>query len=142
MPFEATSTKGSVINVSISGSGTEMPGLQSFTVSSGEESTFDGGDLASDYEILNPARVGGGGTISGTKLYDPLDATDGFLAGLKDIGGAPTDENYFEGSVEISDSGQSLPFKGILTKWELKAERKNGWIVDFEIKLHDRMLMV
>lgn len=141
MAFDSISTTKSKLQVTIASTLVDVPGIQNFTPDSGEEGTFDAADIASDYDTLKPTRVGGGGTVSGSALLDPLDTVHMFLQDVKNKGGAPTGDDYLDGSTTISETGVLWPFKGILTKWAPKGERKNGWMVDFEFKLYERMTM-
>lgn len=143
--MDAINARTSKIQVEIATVDTDVEGLQNISPDPGENSTWDKGDLTADYDKLGATGVGGGGSISGTKLLDVLDPVDQFLQGCHNNGGVPTTavSGYegIPGLVHFSATGVTWDFDGILTKWATKAEKKNGWMVDFEFKLADRMDM-
>ena len=143
MTFKALSTLGSKIQVEIAGTFVDVPGVQDFTPDPGEEGTFETGDITSDYDTLGATQVGGGGSVSGSKLLDPLDPVDQFLQACKNNGGIPTTATAgfsgVPGKAFLSATGVIWDFDGILTKWTPKAEKKTGWMVDFDFMLADRM---
>lgn len=143
MSFKAHRTLDSGVQIDIAGTYTLVPGMQSFTPDPGENSTFESGDLTSDYDKLKATGVGGGGSVSGSKLFDPLDPVDLYLQAVFNNGGTPvtatTNYEGVPGKVIVSDTGVEWDFDGILTKWAPKSEKKSGWMVDYDFKLADRM---
>ena len=137
----AYKTLGSKLQVSIAGTFTDLTGVQNFDVDPGENSTFETGDLTTDYDTLMATGVGGGGTISGSKLHDPLDPVDQFLQARFNAGGAGVTTDGIEGKAELGATGVIYDWEAILTKWTPKVEKKNGGMVDFELKHVDRMLL-
>ena len=131
----------SKIQVDISSTYTDLTGLQNFDADPGENSVFETGDLTSDYDTLKATGVGGGGTISGSKIWDPLDPVDQFLQARFNAGGGGVSTDGIPGKVHMGATGVIWDFAGILTKWTPKVERKNGGMVDFEFKHADRMDM-
>lgn len=142
MIFKAAATKGSSMQLEIASTFTDIPGVQNITPDPGEEAVWESGDITSDYDNLTAAQVGGGGSVSGSKLMDPLDPIDQFLHSVKNNGGVdPADDEPVNGKVNVGSTGVVWPFKGILTKYAPKAEKKTGWMVDFEFKLAERMVL-
>lgn len=137
----AFNTLGSKIQISIASTYTDMTGVQNFDAEPGENSTFETGDLTTDYDTLKATGVGGGGTISGSKLWDPLDPVDQFLQARHNAGGGGVSNDGIPGKAEMGATGVIWDFEGILTKWTPKIEKKTGGMVDFEFKLTDRMDM-
>lgn len=145
MTFAAVSAQTSKIQVEIASTFTDFPGVQNFTPDPGENQTFDAGDITSTYDCLMPADVGGGGSVSGTALLDVLDPVHQYLQAVHNNRGVPPSltSGYVgvPGKAFVSATGVIWDFDGILTKWTPKAERKNGWMVDFNFDLAVQMLM-
>lgn len=144
MTFKSFNTLASKMQLEIASTYTDVPGTQNFNIDPGENGTYDDADLTSTYDKLAPTGVGGGGTIGGSKLWDPLDPVDQFMqARHNDGGGAASGASTVGvgGKAHMGSTGVIWDFDGILTKFTPKVERKSGGMVDFEFKLADRLSM-
>lgn len=140
MTFKAAATKASKLKISIASVLTDVPGVQSVTPDPGENKTWDDSDIVSDYETQRAAGVGGGGSVSFSKLMDPLDPVDQALHAIFNNGGVNTaDDTPVDGTVDVGTTAVVWDFTGILTKYGPKAEKAVGWMADGEFKLADRM---
>lgn len=138
MPVVGYSTLGSELQITVTSTLTKVPGVQNFTLNPGENGTFESGDLSSDYVELIGTGVQSGGTISGTMTWDPLDATQQVMQGAYNTG------EVVAGSCRMGatgDTGIDYAASFIVTKFEMKAERNSGLMVDFECALADRVTL-
>lgn len=144
MSFKSFSTLNSKIQLEIASTYTDVPGTQSFTFDPGENGTYDDSDLSSTYDDLAPTGVGGGGSLSGSKLWDPLDPVDQFCQARQNAGGGAANGAStvgVGGKAHMGSTGVVWDFDGIVTKWTPKIEKKSGGMVDFEFKLARRPVM-
>lgn len=135
MAVTAYSTLASEFQVSISSTLTKVVGVQSITLNPGENTTFESGDLTSDFDEITATGVQSGGSVAFSGTWDPLDATHQALHTHFNAGSLVT------GNVQVSETGVDIACTGYLTKFEVKAERKSGWMFDAELKLNDRVTL-
>lgn len=135
MTVTAHSTLASELQVSISATLTEVPGIQGFDLDPGENVTFEKGDLAADYDEIQSTGVQSGGSISGSGMWDPLDTVQQFLHARFNDGAEVT------GNVVMGATGVEYACTFIVKKWKVKGERKNGFTFDYEFALTDRITL-
>jgi hypothetical protein len=132
----AYSAKDSNVEVTITATLTEVPGVRSITINPGENGTFESGDLASDYDEITATGVAGGAAITFSGTWDPLDSTQQWLHAAFNAG-----DTLITGNCTVSSSGVDVGWTGFLTKWEVKSEFKGGWMFDAEIKCNERITL-
>jgi len=138
----ATNVVASALEITIAASLVAVPGITKLDFNPGENVTYEKGALNSTYDEVQDSGVQSGATISGSLMWDPLDATQQFIQTQKNNSHiVSTVYTPIVGNVVIGASGVEVPLTLLITKWELKGERKNGWIVDFEFKITTRVTL-
>ncbi|MCA9063419.1 MAG: hypothetical protein KDA96_10180 [Planctomycetaceae bacterium] len=135
MTVTAHSTLSSAVEVEISSTLTPVPGMTNFSFNPGENHVFEKGDLAADYDEIQGTGVQGGGGLSGSMMWDPLDTVHQWLHARFN------DQAEIIGNAVMGATGVEYATSMILTKWEIKADRKAGFVVDYEFKFTDRVTL-
>lgn len=130
-------TLGDSLQIDVSTTLTTVPGVQSITLNPGENTTAETGGLEDDFDTIIGTGVQSGGTISGSMVWDPLNSVQQTMAGYFNSG-AVIDGNYI---AETGTADVNIAVSAVLTKFEIKSERKNVKMVDFELKLADRVTL-
>lgn len=131
---KAFAAKASNVEITIATVLTEVPGVRSITINPGENGTFESGDLAADYDEVTASGVASGAAVTFSGTWDPTDSTQQVLHAAFNAG-----TTLITGNCTIGSSAVDIGFTGFVTKWEVKAEFKGGWMFDAEIKCDDRI---
>ena len=135
MTVIAHRTLGSEMQVEIAATLTAIPGMTGFELDPGENVTVDKGDLTSDYEEKLGTGVQEGGQTSGSMVWDPLDPVHQFMHTKFNDG------TEVIGNAVIGATGVELPLTFTVKKWKIKAEKKAGYMVDYEFEHTDRVAL-
>lgn len=130
----------SEIQISISATLTEMPGVTKADFKTGKNVTYEKGSIKSDYDEVQDSGVQSGASISGSAQWDPLDPVHQFLQIQKN--NSHVVNNIYTpivGNVVVGATGVEVPTKMLITTWDVKADRKMGWVVDFEFEICERI---
>jgi len=128
------------IEISIASTLTRFPGVTKADFKTGKNVTYEKGDLKSDYDEVQDSGVQSGASISGSAQWDPLDATQQFIQTQKNNSHVVSSVyTPISGNVVVGATGVEVPVKMLCTVWDLKADRKQGWIVDFEFEITERV---
>lgn len=140
MTVTAHNVTASALQVTVSSVLTAIPGITKLDFSPGENVTYEKGALNSTYDEVQDSGVQSGATLSGSLMWDPLDTVHQFIQRMKnDSHVVSTVYTPIVGNLIIGASEVEIPVSLLVTKWDIKGERKNGFIVDFEFKCTARV---
>lgn len=139
MAFDNNNSLGSEVQVSISSTFTEVPGVQNLDLDTGTNATYEAYGIADTYAKIKAAGVKEGGKLAFKRLVDVLDPVDQFLHAVHNNAGVPSGAAVLEGKAQIGSTGVLLAFSGTLTTYKMTLEKKNGVMADAEIVFADQV---
>jgi len=139
MPYEAQSTLGSKVQIAITAVDTDIPGTQNITITGEDNVSFETGDIADDVNSKKASGVAEPGTLSFSMLFDPSDTVHKHLQSVHNTGGSGVAVDM---TVFISATGGTRAATCNFKKFDLKAEKKGGWMADVEMECLDRWTIV
>ena len=127
--------KGSLLQVTISASLTTIAGVRNIDFDPGEVELMDVDDLADDYVDRDVTGRASGGSVAAEGFWDPANAQ---MQALHTLWNTPAIEDF---SITWSTTSESLPFKGILTKLPITANRTDPLLTNLEIAVAQRPVL-
>lgn len=127
--------KGSVLQVTISASLTTIAGIRNIDFDPGEVELMDVDDLVDDYVDRDVTGRASGGNVAAEGFWDPANAQ---MQALHTLWNTPAKEDF---SITWSTTSESLPFKGILTKLPIAANRTDPLLTNLEIAVAERPVL-
>lgn len=138
-------TRLSALFLTISSTLTKIPGLQDIKLNPGEKKKFTAQDLDGDFASSQPTGDFGEGTISGKLLWDPLGTVHQYCHltynDTDSDATAANNKTICVGKIKIGLTGVEYAVKYFFTKWEITAEMSNGFMVDWEAALVERVIL-
>ncbi|MEO1979213.1 MAG: hypothetical protein ABGZ24_01695 [Fuerstiella sp.] len=137
MTFAATPTLASKVQVDIAATYTDIPGTQNIEVTGEDNSSFKNGGIADDCDTNKGTGVSDPGGCKFSMLFDPADTVHQDLQDRHNAGGVGVPIKVF-----ISATGATKAATCTLKKFDLKADKKGGWMADVEFECEDRWIIV
>lgn len=130
------------IEITIASTLTAFPGVTKADFKTGKNVTYEKGSLKSSYDEVQDSGVQSGASISGSAQWDPLDPVHQFIQKQKNSSHIVSSVyTPITGNVVVGATGVEVPVKMLITTWDLKADRKQGWVVDFEFEITERVAL-
>ena len=136
MAFTARSTLASKIQVDIAATYTDVPGTQDIEITGVENSSFKSGGIADDCDTNLGTGVSDPGGLKWSMLYDPTDVVQVDLVTRHNAGGVSIPMKAFISAVATTYTATCT-----FTKFDVKADKKGGWIADCEMECEDRWVI-
>lgn len=138
MAWESNNSLGSELQLNISATYTEVPGIQNIDLDTGKNTTREAASIADTYSKKANAGVKEDGKVSFSRLVDVLDPVDQFIHAVHNNQGVPSGATKLEGKVQIGATGVLVAFEGTLTEYTVKLAKKTGVMADGTIEFHDQ----
>lgn len=135
MPHEAQSVLASKVEIEISSSYVEIPGCQNIEVAGEDNVSFETGTITGDTNTKKGSGVADTGGCTFSIFFDPSDTTHQHLEDTHNAGGPDVNVNI---RVTLSETGETKTVKSNFKKFDLKGEKKSGWMADLEFEALDR----
>lgn len=133
--MDAKSVRGSIVEIEISSVYTTIPGCQNIEVTGEDNVSFETGDITGDTNTKKGSGVADTGALSFGLLFDPTDTVHQHLEDTHNAGGANVNVNV---RVTLSDTGETKTVAANFKKFDLKGEKKAGWMAEAEFEALDR----